>query len=90
MFNALKYTKSLEENGFDRRQAEVLVGMYMQMLELNMVSRSEFQKFQAEMYNRFDQMDSKMEKLALQLTVKLGVMLAISVGLISTLIALKF
>lgn len=60
------------------------------MLELNMVSRSEFQKFQAEMYNRFDQMDSKMEKLALQLTVKLGVMLAISVGLISTLIALKF
>ena len=38
MFNALKYTKNLEENGFERDQAEILVGMFMQMIEFNMVT----------------------------------------------------
>ena len=107
MFNAIKYTKDLEEKGFDRDQAEVLVGLIMQMLEFNMVSRSEFEKFQAEMrygFERVDQrferieqkiesldlkVDDKLNKLTLQLTVKLGILLAVSVGLISTILAIK-
>ncbi len=108
MFNALKYTKSLEENGFEREQAEILVRMFMQMIEFNMVSksdlerfrntdfqslRSDFEHFKTEVYHRFDKLeenlDHKINRLSLQLTVKLGVMLAISMGLISTLITLK-
>ena len=111
MFNALQYTKNLEENGFNREQAEILVGMFMQMIEFNMVNKSEFEKSQslihhrfdaqqADFNNRFEKMEQKFDheiliihqkfdKLALQLTVKLGVMLALSVGLLSTVMAIK-
>lgn len=100
MFNALKYTKSLEENGFERHQAEILVGMFMQMIEFNMVSKSSFEKFQASVYYRFENLEGQinnleqkihgdLNKLSLQLTVKLGIMLAVSVGLISTILAIK-
>ena len=100
MFNALKYTKSLEENGFERHQAEILVGMFMQMIEFNMVSKTDFEKFRVEVQNRFDkfelevwsrfeQVDQSIHKLSLQLTVKLGIMLAVAVGLLSTILAIK-
>lgn len=90
MFNALKYTKHLEENGFDKAQAEVLVRMFMQMIEFNMVSKSDFEKFQTEVYHQFEKMDDKLNRLTLHLTVKLGIMLAVAVGLISTIITIKF
>jgi hypothetical protein len=97
LFNALKYTKILEEAGFEREKAEILVSMFMQMLEFNMVSKSdferfrtgEFESFRAEVRHSFEKMDEKIDKLALQLTVKLGVMLALSVGLLSTILAIK-
>ena len=118
MFNALQYTKSLEESGFERDQAEILVRMFMQMIEFNMLSKSDFEKFKSdfekyklesksnldsfryewksdleklstEVYHRFDKFDDKLNRLSLQLTVKLGVMLALSVGLLSTILAIK-
>lgn len=155
MFNVLKYTKILEENGFDRDQAEILVGMFMQMIEFNMVSKSDFNlhksevraafekmrvafkadlsalrvelktdinalrtelkteinelrtevkteinelrtevkteinELRTEMYHGFEKLDDKFNKFGLQLTIKLGVMLALSVGLLSTILAIK-
>ena len=140
MFNALQYTRSLEESGFERDQAEILVRMFMQMIEFNMVTKSDFEKFRlevssdfekfrAEVNSEFSQVRSEfekfrlevnsefskvrselsedindvrtelrgsiadvrsdIEKLSMQLTIKLGVMLAISMGLISSIIALK-
>lgn len=115
MFNALQYTKSLEESGFQRDQAEILVRMFMQMIEFNMVtksdferyksesksdfekykseSKSDFEKFKSEVYHRFDSLehtfDYKLNRLSLQLTIKLGAMLALSVGLLSTILAMK-
>ena len=133
MFNALQYTKSLEEKGFERDQAEILVGMFMQMIEFNMLSKSDFEKYKAEsklefesfrvetksefkkvrhemssefekvrheMSSEFDKVrlemrhgfalvDDKINKLSLNLTIKLGVLLAISVGLLSTILAIK-
>lgn len=89
MFNALKYSKSLEESGFAREQAEILVRMFMQMIEFNMVSKSDFDKFQTEVFHQFDKVDDKLNKLSLYLTIKMGVMLAVSVGLLSTILAIK-
>lgn len=133
MFNALQYTKSLEEKGFERDQAEILVGMFMQMIEFNMLSKSDFENYKAEsklefesfrvetksefkkvrhemssefekvrheMSSEFDKVrlemrhgfalvDDKINKLSLHLTIKLGVLLAISVGLLSTILAIK-
>ena len=100
MFNALKYTKILEESGFNRDQSEILVGMFMQMMEFNMVCKSDFERFSSEVYHRFEKIDERFEnlenkidyklnKLSLQLTVKLGIMLAVSAGLLSTILAIK-
>ena len=107
MFNAIKYTKNLEESGFEREQAESLVGIFMQMMEFNMVSRADFEKFQHEMYNRFDKVDERFDKIderfdrfevenqqkldrfGLKLTVKLGSMIALSMGLMATILAIK-
>lgn len=137
MLNAIKYTKELESNGFERNQAESLVGMFMQMIEFNMVSKNDFdhhksfvtQKFEQidkrfeQIDKRFEQIDKRFEQieeklfmqdqkmqtfatkddlralemridqklnqLSLQLTLKLGVMLALSVGLISTILSIK-
>ena len=122
MFNALQYTKNLEENGFERAQAEILVRMFMQMIEFNMLSKSDFEKYRSdsssdlrnyrselraelekyraesssnieklrqEMYHGFEKVDDKLNKLSLQLTIKLAIMLALSVGLLSTIMAIK-
>lgn len=81
----------------------------MQMLEFNMVTKSDFESFQKSDFESFKKSTSyefvkvnkriegleerltyEIHKLSLQLTVKLGVMLATSVGLISKIIALKF
>lgn len=72
----------------------------MQMIEFNMLSKSDFEKyksesksdfeiFKSEVYHRFEKIDDKLNRLALQLTIKLGVMLALSVGLLSTILAIK-
>ena len=76
----------------------------MQMIEFNIISpnefnnfRTEFSGFRKEVYYRFDSLEQKLEnkidheinKLSLQLTVKLGIMLAMSVGLLSTILAIK-
>ena len=83
----------------------------MQMIEFNMVSKSDFEKFQSSVYHRFEHLnerisglDQKMDerinmldqkinerikRSSLQLTVKLGVMLAVAIGLISTILAIK-
>ena len=66
MFNALKYTKNLQESGFERDQAEILVGMFMQMIEFNMVTKSEFEKFQTEVYHRFEKVDVRFKVQKLQ------------------------
>lgn len=133
MFNALQYTKDLEELGFERDQADLLVRMFMQMIEFNMLSKSDFENFKSEnksdleafksetrsnfekhsseftlkleklraefkfeiegfkqeVCHRFDRIDDKFNKFALQLTIKLGVMLALSVGILSTILAIK-
>lgn len=155
MFNALQYTKNLEESGFERDQAEILVRMFMQMIEFNMLSKSDFEKHRSEfgsalekhksefgaalekhksefsaalekhksefgaalekhrleltaslekyrtesntnteklrqeMFHGFEKVDEKLNKFSLQLTIKLGIMLALSVGLLSTILAIK-
>lgn len=174
MFNALKYTRSLEGNGFDREQAEILVRMFMEMIEFNMFSKSDFEVYKSdfevlnfdvkvlksdvailksdvttlqsdvtalksdvtalksdvtalksdvailksdfesfrtdverrfqEVEKRFESLEQKMDekfevfaheldgilnRFGLKLTIKLGAMLALSVGLFSTILALK-
>ncbi len=124
MFNALKYTRKLEEVGFTKEQAEENVQMVIEMVNENLATKSDFKeldfkfsyfatkedfrKFEAKvdkleancatkeelknleyrLNKRMDAFEVKLVSLENRLTIKLGIMLGISMGLLSTLMNL--
>lgn len=71
MFNALKYTKDLESAGFSREQAEATLNMLYGFVENNLATKQDTTDIR-----------HAIETLEYKMTVKLGAMLVVAVGLI--------
>ncbi len=65
MSNPMKYIKDLEAAGFERQQAEAQVQMVLDVLEGDLVTKSDFQFFK-------QHVDHKFKEVELGLTIKLG------------------
>jgi hypothetical protein len=96
MSNPMKYIRDLEAAGFQRTQAEAQVQMVLDVLEGDLVTKSDFNTYKehidgrfAEVDHRFDRLESKMDyrfrELELRMTIKLG---AINLATASVTIAL--
>lgn len=72
MSNPMKYIKDLEAAGFERNQAEAQVQMVLDVLEGDLVTKSDFEIFKQHVDRRFFEIDHKFKELELSLTVKLG------------------
>ena len=65
MSNPLKYIRDLEAAGFERAQAEAQVQMVLDVLEGDLVTKTDFEIFK-------QHVDHKFKEVELGLTVKLG------------------
>lgn len=63
MSNPMKYIRDLEAAGFERNQAEAQVQMVLDVLEGDLVTKSDFSLFQERLDNRFSQIDSRFIQL---------------------------
>jgi hypothetical protein len=106
MIHALRYTEDLEKAGFTPEQAKKSVIIWMELMDQNFATKSDFreQGLKNEMAlaavrselkqdisdvrTDITNLRSEVKKLGLDLTIKLGVMMVATVGVISTIIGL--
>jgi hypothetical protein len=92
MFNALKYTQGLEKAGFSREQAEISTQMVVEVMNENFASKSDLKELQLTLEARMHSLEMKTEngfrELEYKLTIKLGTMMTIAIGVTTTLMKL--
>jgi hypothetical protein len=74
MFNALRYTKKLEEVGFTREQAEAHIEIMTEVIETNLATKQDMKDLRVEM-----------AQLENRLTIKLGTIVSLAIGIAVTL-----
>ena len=111
MIHVLRYTEELEEVGFSTQQAKKSVQIWMDLMDQNFATKSDFKEhyfmtkndlkdvqnemkelkneIQSEMKELTNEFKTDLKDLEYRLTVRLGVMLAGSIGIISALITFK-
>ena len=118
MIHVLRYTEELEKVGFSTEQAKKSVQLWMDLMDQNFATKSDFKEhyfmtkndlkdvqnemndlkneLQSDMKDLKSELQSEMKDLKTdikgvehRLTVRLGVMLASSIGIISALITFK-
>ena len=104
MIHVLRYTEELEKVGFSTEQAKKSVQLWMDLMDQNFATKADFREhylmtkndlkalqteFKSDMKNLQTEFKSDMKDLEHRLTVRLGIMLASSISLISALITFK-
>ena len=77
MFNSLKYVKRLEEVGLPRHQAEAQVEMLTDIIQTDLATKQDIKD-----------LEHKMIQLESRLTIKLGTIVSIAIGVAVTLVKL--
>lgn len=85
MFNALKYTEYLKAVGFEPEQAEKLVNVLVEIMDENLATKFDLKELEMRLDNRFNSLQSQVEKTEYKLTIKLGSMMTIMVAVIVSL-----
>ncbi len=99
MIHALRYTEELEKVGFTTEQAKKSVQVWMELMDRNFATKADFKEQyfmtkadQMELRHEFktqvDELRHDVNKLESKLTIKLGIMMAASIGIVSTIVAL--
>ena len=81
-FDTLAYAKKLKNAGFTEEQAEVQSEALAGVLENNMATKRDI-------FDLEQKLDQKIETLGYKLTIRLGGMLVVTVGVISALQLLR-
>ena len=99
MFNALKYTEELEKAGFTRDQADVSVKVLIDVMNENFATKSDIKELDLRLDSSVQRLDSKMDasvhrlegmmrEMEYRLTIKLGTMLTLAIGVTATVVKL--
>jgi len=88
MFNALRYTEELEKAGFSRVQAEVSMKVLIEIMDDNFVTKADLKELEAKMELKFQGVGHAIEKLEYRLTIKLGTMLTLAIGVMTAIVKL--
>lgn len=62
MFNALRYTKTLEAAGFSREQAEATIDVFLRFMEHNFSTKEDLQNFRNETQLEFQAVRSEFRR----------------------------
>ena len=92
MFNALKYSQELEKAGFSRDQAEASVKLLIEVMNENFSTKSDLKetelKIESKLESKFNSLEAALRELEYKMTIKLGAMLTLAVGVTATLVKL--
>ena len=92
MFNALKYVEELEKAGFTREQADASIKLLIDVMNDSFATKadlkSEIQDLKSEMKSIVLKTESGFKELEYKLTIKLGTMITLAVGVTATLVKL--
>ncbi|MFI7783496.1 hypothetical protein EN46_06845 [Citrobacter amalonaticus] len=90
-FDTLKFVETLEAAGVPAAQARAISAAVKDSHEaVDVATKRDLNDLRAEIDNRFDKIDAKIEKISLQLTVKFGGMLVVAVGVLAAIIKFPF
>lgn len=90
MSNQIRYIRDLEAAGFERKQAEAQVQMVLEVLEGDLVTKSDFAVFQEQMKNQVAQIHAALKESEYRTVTRLGFLtistVSIAVALLTWLI----
>ena len=84
-FDTLAYAKKLKQVGFTDEQAEVQSEALAGVLENNMATKLDIANLNRDMVDMKRELEQKIETLGYKLTIHLGSMLVVAVGLLASL-----
>lgn len=96
MYDSLKYAKKLEEVGVSRKQAEVHVQILTEIIDTNFATkqdlrdlsaelRQEMQDLRAELSSKFLTLNSQIIQSEQKMTIRLGGIVSLAIGVAFTL-----
>ena len=96
MFNALKFSKELEDAGFSREQAEAAINVFYRFMEHNFATkefikneisdvRSEMSEIKSEISELRHDLNHGLQSLEYRMTIRLGSLLIVGLTVIGTL-----
>ena len=99
MFNALKYTEELEKVGFTREQSDVSIRAVIDIMNENLATKADLRELEFKLReelkavewrldSRINTLESNLREMEYKLTIKLGSMMALSIGVTATLVRL--
>ena len=77
MFNAIKYTKQLEEVGFSRVQAEAQLQIISEIVEGDLATKQDLKILETTLTGTINNLENKIQQLEYRMTIKLGTLLGI-------------
>ncbi len=97
MFNAIKYSKKLEEAGFSREQAEIQLQIITEIVEGDLATKQDLKILETTLTNvieiktnhlelKVNNIEGKIQQLEYRITIKLGALLIIGFTSMATLI----
>lgn len=81
LFDTLAYSKKLKEAGFTAQQAEALAETQAELIDEQLATKRDLRELE-------ERLTYRLEQLAYRLTLRLGSMLVVAVGVIATLVKL--
>jgi hypothetical protein len=99
MFNALRYTEELEKAGFSRDQAEVSMKVLIDVMNENFATKSDMKELELKLDSSVVRLESKIDstvqkfesairEMEYKITIKLGAMLTLAIGVTATIVKL--
>ena len=85
MSNSLKYAKQLQELGVPRDQDEAQVQIMNEMMENGFATREDFKDLKLELRHRFEIVEQKIIQSEQRMTIKLGTIVSIAIGIAVTI-----
>ena len=88
-FDTLQAARRLrDEGGFDEKQAGILVATFAEGMSEGLASKADLEKTESVLRSEIGGLRSDMEKLEQRMTIRLGGMLAVGLGIVVALLKL--
>lgn len=85
MFDSLMYAKKLEEAGLTREQAEVHVQMLTDVVNSNLATRQDLKDLRGDLRAETAGLHAELRALEYRMTIKLGTIVSLAIGVAVTL-----
>jgi len=87
-FDSLGYARRLRDRGVPQEQAEAHAEAARDFIMTELVTKADLQLALAPLERRVDSLDTKIDNLALRLTLRLGAMIVVAIGALATILRL--